>query len=210
MYRYTHILVVLSRWTLLRSWSCSEISKHKPLLNFLVQDEKACVSLKRGCFWAVLGESIKACFSMEMLDSPFQVQRRDSKFLVIKLLCRTESYLFSYIYIKKSFRVKISSSCVCLREFSQLSCYLRRKSVLLINRSLPKPYQSTGISEISCFYKWRNHLALCSFYCFCKQQLNHLTLNTSYHWERYEHRAGKQFHPLQFIGASSVLVNGLG
>lgn len=53
---------------------------------------------EKGSFrvWAVLRESKKACFSMEMLDSLFQVQGRDRKFLVVKLLCRTESYLFVY------------------------------------------------------------------------------------------------------------------
>lgn len=59
--------------------------------------------------WAVLRESNKACFSMEILDRLFQVQGRDRKFLV-KLLRRTDSYLF--IYLKKKVFL-LSSSCVC-------------------------------------------------------------------------------------------------
>lgn len=53
---------------------------------------------EKGSFhvWAVLRESNKACFSMEMLDKQFQVQERERKFLVVKLLCRTESYLFLF------------------------------------------------------------------------------------------------------------------
>lgn len=50
-YRYTCcVLIAVSVWTLLRSQSCSEISKHKLLLKSLMQDEMACMSLNRACF----------------------------------------------------------------------------------------------------------------------------------------------------------------
>lgn len=56
---------------------------------------------EKGLFhvWAVL-----ACFSVEILDSLFQVQGKDRKFLVVKLRCGTESYLF--IHKKRVFMLK--------------------------------------------------------------------------------------------------------
>lgn len=91
----------------------------------------------------------------------------------VKLLYRTESSLFENI---KNYFSCWNNQQLCLQAGIHVVKLLFQESVLPINRTLPKLSQIKEFRacfSIKLLLKVKIHLALCSFYFFFKQQLNH-------------------------------------